>query len=179
MSNLITSYQHQQPWEPFVHQLLNWWLNTSRKRKAKRFILTCCWWVQRREHRTVSGGKSPAHSGPDRSSCPAGGDEEPCGRSYTALSQWPFLKWQKRNTSHTHYWWITKTLYRIKEMMASSQRHKTHMVGGVWISDVVEWKRQLSHWCEPTHHAQNISYTTQNLSAIRAATVGAVNNVLT
>lgn len=67
-----------------------------------RFILTCCWWVQWREHRTVSGGKSLAHSGPDRSSCPAGGDAEPCGRSYTVSSQWPFLKWQERNTSHAH-----------------------------------------------------------------------------
>lgn len=140
--------------------------------KAKRFNLTCCWWVQWRARRTVSGGKSPARSGPDRSSCPAGGDAEPCGRSYTVSSRWPFLKWhtsQGRNSSQKHYWWITK------EITFSSQRDKTHNVGGVRVSDVVEWKRLLSHRCEPTRLAQNISYTTQNLSA---PTARAGNNVL-
>lgn len=134
--------------------------------KAKRFTLTCCSWVRWRAHLTVSAGKSPARSGPDRSSCPAGGDAEPCGRSYTVSSRWPFLKRhtsQRRNTSHTHYWWITK------EITSSSQRHKTHDVGGVRVSDVVE----RSRWCEPTRHARNNSYTTQNLSAIRDATARA------
>lgn len=51
-------------------------------------IFTCCWWGQWRERLTADEGKSPAHSAPGQSSCPAGGGAGRYGRSSRPSFQW-------------------------------------------------------------------------------------------
>lgn len=88
--------------------------------------LTCCWWVQWRAHQTVVGGKSPARSGPARSSCPAGVGAQPCGQSLRAASRWPSL--EKRNQrnikSHWEFTLFSCSLTSPVNLLMQSERKK-------------------------------------------------------
>lgn len=57
------------------------------KEQKGSVIFTCWWWAPWRARPTAGAGRSPARSGPDRSSCRAGGGAGRCGRSSPPSSQ--------------------------------------------------------------------------------------------
>lgn len=71
--------------------------NEKRRRGLWCEALTCCWWARWTERQTAAEGRSLVRSGPGRSSCPAGGGAERCGRSLPPSSRW--LSLQKKKTA--------------------------------------------------------------------------------
>lgn len=66
--------------------------NEKRRRGLWCEALTCCWWARWTERQTAAEGRSLVRSGPGRSSCPAGGGAERCGRSLPPSSRWLSLQ---------------------------------------------------------------------------------------
>lgn len=85
--------------------------NEKRRRGLWCEALTCCWWARWTERQTAAEGRSLVRSGPGRSSCPAGGGAERCGRSLPPSSRWLSLQKKRRRWDHqTRYHQFQATL---------------------------------------------------------------------